>query len=77
LVIIYTCTLDFLAQSLKYGIATGKMPPRNPTTRCSPRESNMKEAETGEGSSPWTTRQLEYAPRVETVIKHQKQKSFV
>jgi hypothetical protein len=53
------------------------MPPRNPTTRCSPRAPKLKEAETGEGSSPGTVRQLEYTPRVELVIKTSTKKAFV
>jgi hypothetical protein len=53
------------------------MPPRNPTTRCSPRAPKLKEAETGEGSSPGTARQLEYAPRAEPVIKTSTKKYFV
>jgi hypothetical protein len=60
-----------------YFLAAGKMPPRNPTTRCSPRAPKLKEAETGEGSSPGTVRQLEYAPRAEPVIKTSTKKSFV
>jgi hypothetical protein len=53
------------------------MSPRNPTTRRSPRAPKLKEDETGEGSSLGTTRQLEYAPRVEPVIKTSTKKYFV
>lgn len=53
------------------------MPPRNPTTRCSPRAPNIKEPETCEGSSPGTARQLEYAPRPEPVIKTTTRKVFI
>jgi len=53
------------------------MPPRNPTTRCSPRAPKLKEVETGEGFTPGTTRQLEYASRVESVVKTSKKKYFV
>jgi hypothetical protein len=60
-----------------YVLAAGKMSPRNPTTRRSPRAPKLKEAETGEGSSPGTARQLEYTPRVEPVIKTSTKKSFV
>jgi hypothetical protein len=37
----------------------------------------LKEAEIGEGSSPGTLRQLEYAPRVEPVIKTSMKKAFI
>jgi hypothetical protein len=60
-----------------YVLAAGKMPPRNPTTRRSPRAPKLKEAETGEGSSPGTARQLEYTPRAEPVIKTSTKKYFV
>jgi hypothetical protein len=53
------------------------MPPRNPTTRCSPRAPKIKELETGEGSSPGTVRQLEYAPRPEPVVKTTTKKVFI
>jgi hypothetical protein len=53
------------------------MPPRKPMTRRSPREPKLKEAEIGEGSSPGTARQLEYAPRVEPVIKTSTKKAFI
>jgi hypothetical protein len=50
---------------------------RNPTTRCSPREPKLTEAETGEGSSLGVARQLEYTPREEEVIKTSTHKTFV
>jgi hypothetical protein len=53
------------------------MPPRNPTTRCSPRAPKLKEAEIDEGSSPGTVRPLEYARRVELVIKTLMNKEFI
>jgi hypothetical protein len=52
------------------------MPSRNPTTRCSLRAPKLKEAETSEGSSPGTARQLEYTPREEPVIKPQQRNPF-
>jgi hypothetical protein len=53
------------------------MSPRKPTMRHSPREPNIKEDETGKGSSLGTVRQLEYAPRVEPVIKTPTKKYFL
>jgi hypothetical protein len=53
------------------------MPPRNPTTTGSSREPKLKEAETGECSSPGTARRLEYAPRAELVIKTSMKKCFI
>jgi hypothetical protein len=53
------------------------MSSRKPTTRRSPREPKLKEAEIGEGSSPWIAKQLEYAPKVDPVIKTAMKKSFV
>ena len=50
---------------------------RNQTTRCSPRAPRLKELETGEGSSLGTTRQLEYVPRLEPVVKTTKKKVFI
>jgi hypothetical protein len=50
--------------SLKYFILiVGTMPPRNPTTRRSPRAPKLKEPEVGEGSSPGAAKQLEFSPR--------------
>jgi hypothetical protein len=60
-----------------YVLAAVKMLLRNPTTICSPREPKLKEDEKGEGSSPGTTRQLEYSPRAEPIIKTSTKKSFV
>jgi hypothetical protein len=60
-----------------YVLVAGKMPPRKPMTRRSPWAPTLKEAEIGEGSSPATARQLEYAPRVEPVIKNLKKKVFI
>jgi hypothetical protein len=60
-----------------YVLAVGKIPPRNPTTRRSPREPKIKEGETGEGSYLGTTKQLEYAPRVNLVIKTSTKKTFI
>jgi hypothetical protein len=36
----------------------------------------MKEPDIGEGSSPGTTRQLEYTPRADLVIKNSTKKYF-
>jgi hypothetical protein len=52
------------------------MPPRKPTTRGSPRAPKLKEAEVGEGSSLDVARQLEFAPKVELVIKTSTKKAF-
>jgi hypothetical protein len=60
-----------------YVLAAGKMPPRMSTTRHLPRESELREANIGEGSSPGTARQLEYAPRVDSVIKTSMKKEFI
>jgi hypothetical protein len=60
-----------------YVLAAGKRNPRNPTTKRSPRAPKLKEAEIGEGSFPGTARQLEYAPRVEPVIKISTKKAFI
>jgi hypothetical protein len=76
LVIIYVCPPNFLAQYVNYGIVVGNMPSRNPTTKHSPREPKMKEAEIGKGSSMGTARKLEYAPRVGPVIKTTTNKYF-
>jgi hypothetical protein len=53
------------------------MPPRNPTTRRSSRAPKLKEPEVGEGSSPGVTKQLEYTPRPEPVIKTSMKKDFI
>jgi hypothetical protein len=45
-------------------------------TRCSPRAPKLKEAEVGEGSSPGAARKLEFATRVEPVIKKSTKKAF-
>jgi hypothetical protein len=37
--------IPFLTQSLNYALVAGRMPLRNPTTRCSLREPKMKELE--------------------------------
>ena len=50
------------------------MSPRNPTTIYSLRAPKLKILETSEGSSPGTTRQLEYVPRPEPVIKTETKK---
>jgi hypothetical protein len=60
-----------------YVLAVGKMLPKNPTTRHSPRAPKLKEDETNEGSSPSTVRSLEYTPRAGSVIKTSTKKSFV
>jgi hypothetical protein len=65
-----SCTIS------SYVLAAEKIPPRKPMTRHSPREPKLKEAEKGEGSSPGTARQLEYAPRVEPVFKNSTKKYF-
>jgi hypothetical protein len=69
LLIIYICAPYFIAQSLNYVIVVGKRLPRNPTTKRSPRAPKLKEDDIGEGSSLGTTRQMEYAPRVDPIIK--------
>jgi hypothetical protein len=53
------------------------MLPRKPTTRRSPRAPKLKELETCEGSSPGIARQLEYAPKVEPVVKTKTKKVFI
>jgi hypothetical protein len=47
----------------------GTMPPKKPSTRRSPRVPKLKESEVGEGSSPGPTKQLEFTPRLEPVIR--------
>jgi hypothetical protein len=66
----------FLAQSIKYVLASGKMSSRNPITRCSSRAPKLNEAETGKFSSSRTARQLDYAPKAEPVIKTSTKKYF-
>jgi hypothetical protein len=58
-------------------LSAGKIPPRKPMTRLSPRAPKLKEAEIGEGYYPNTTRQLEYAPRVDPFIKNSTKKAFI
>ena len=53
------------------------MSPRNPVTRRSSRAPKLKKEDIGEGSSPDTTRQLEYASKAELVIKTSMQKAFI
>jgi hypothetical protein len=53
------------------------MPPRNPTTRCSPRTPKLKELETDEGYSLGTVRQLEYVPRPKPVVNTSTKKVFI
>jgi hypothetical protein len=60
-----------------YVLVAGKMSSRKPTTKCSPRAPKLMEDEMGEGSSPGTARQLEFTPRVESVIKTSTKKAFV
>jgi hypothetical protein len=60
-----------------YVLAVGKMAPRKPTTKRSPRAPKLKEVKTGEGSSPGIARQLEHALKVESVIKTSTKKDFV
>jgi hypothetical protein len=55
----------------------GTMPPRKPTTRRSSRAPKMKESEVGEGSSQGIAKQLEYALRLEHVIKTKTRKVFI
>jgi hypothetical protein len=74
LVVIYASGL--LSRNLNYVLAAGNMSLRKPTTRRSPGEPKLKEDEIGEGSSLGNARQLEYAPRVEPVIKTTTKKSF-
>jgi hypothetical protein len=52
------------------------MPPRKPMTRRSPRAPKLKEAEAGEGYSPDIVRQLEFATKVESVIRTSTKKEF-
>jgi hypothetical protein len=49
------------------------MPPRKPTTRRSPK---LKEPEVGEGSSPAVAKELEFAPRLEPIIRTSTKKVF-
>jgi hypothetical protein len=55
----------------------GTIPLRNTTTRHSPRAPKIKEQKTGEGSSQRTTRQLEYVPRLEPIVKTETKKVFI
>jgi hypothetical protein len=66
-----SCTIS------NYVLATVKMLPKNPTARRLLRAPKLKELKTGEGSSPRTARRLEYAPRVELVIKTSTKKYFI
>jgi hypothetical protein len=53
------------------------MPLRKTATICSPRAPKIKEPDIGEGSSLGTIRQLEYALKVELVVKTTTKKYFV
>jgi hypothetical protein len=69
--------MSLCAQALKDFISfAGTMPPRNPNTRRSPRAPKLKEPEVGEGSSPGPTKQLEFSPRLEPVIRTSTKKIF-
>jgi hypothetical protein len=57
-------------------LVAGNIPPRNPTTRRSSRVPKLKEPEVGEGSSLGPTKQLEFSPRPELVIKTSTNKFF-
>jgi hypothetical protein len=60
-----------------YVLVVGKIPSRNPTTKCSTRSPKLKEAETNEGSSLGTARQLEYTPREVSIIKTSTKKALI
>jgi len=69
-VALYACPKGFI-------LITGTMLLRKPTTRRSSRVPKLKEPEVGEGSSPGATNQLEFAPRLELVIKTSTEKAFI
>jgi hypothetical protein len=48
--------------------STGKIPPRNPTTMCSPRIPKRKEAEVSEGSTRGATRELDIYSKEEPIF---------
>jgi hypothetical protein len=55
---------------------TGKMPPRKPMTRFSPRMPKMKEPEVGEGSTPGAAREIDFVSRMESIICTSTKKEF-
>jgi hypothetical protein len=76
LVIIYICSSDFLTQSLNYALVAGKNVTEKSNHQMLTESTKAERTEIGEGSSPGTARQLEYAPRVEPVIKTTTKKYF-
>jgi hypothetical protein len=68
-VALYTVSKQFVS-------IAGTIPRRKPTTMRSLRVLKLKEPEVGEGSSPVATKQLEFAPRLEPVIKTTTKKVF-
>jgi hypothetical protein len=57
-------------------LIAGTMPPKNPSTRKSPRAPKIQEPEAGEGSSPAVARQLEFVAKPVPVIKTVTKKAF-
>jgi hypothetical protein len=53
------------------------MPPKNPSTRKSPRAQKLQESEIGEISSPVVARQLEFTPKIVSIIKAITKEPFV
>jgi hypothetical protein len=53
------------------------MSPKKPSTRKSPRALKLQESEIGEGSSPVVARQLEFAPKLVSIIKAITKEPFV
>jgi hypothetical protein len=47
----------------------GTMPTKKPSTRKSPRPLKLQKLETGEGSSPMVARQLDFTPKMVSIIK--------
>ena len=53
------------------------MPLKNPSTRKSLRAPKLQESEVGEGSSPSVVRQLEFTPKLVSIIKRITKEPFV
>jgi hypothetical protein len=66
-----------LYMCLKGVLTAGTMPPKNPSTRKSPRVPKLQESKIGEGSSLVVARQLEFAPKMVSVIKAITKEPFV
>jgi hypothetical protein len=67
---------DWLVAHYNFLFSTGKIPPRKPTTRRSPRIPKRKDAEVGEGSTPGAARDLDFSSKAEPIIFTSTKKEF-